>query len=52
MKKISFASMMLAVLLGSCSNESIPGVGQEAESNDLVPVSLGLNMGQADVSVT
>lgn len=52
MKKISFASMMLAVLLGSCSNESIPGVGQEPESNGLVPVSLGLNMGQADVSVT
>lgn len=42
--------MMLAVFLGSCSNETIPGVEQGAE--DLVPVSLGLNMSQADVSVT
>ena len=52
MKKISFAALMVAVALSSCSNEPLPGVDQEAESNDLVPVSLGLNMGQADVEVT
>lgn len=52
MKKISFASLMLAVFLGSCSNDSVPVVEQEVESGDLVPISLGLNMGQADVSVT
>lgn len=52
MKKISFASLMLAVFLGSCSNDSVPVVEQEVEGGDLVPISLGLNMGQADVSVT
>lgn len=50
MKKISFAALMVAVALSSCSNEPLPGVDQEG--NDLVPVSLGLNMGQADVEVT
>lgn len=52
MKKISLASLMLVVLLSACSNEPIPTVDQETESNELVPVSLGLNMSQADVEVT
>lgn len=51
MKKISFAALMVAVVLSSCSNDSIPSVDQEVDSNALVPVSLGLNMSQADVEV-
>lgn len=51
MKKVFYASVLGAVILSSCSNESVPCV-DEPNVQGLEPVALGLNMSYANVETT
>ena len=51
MKKVFYASVLGAVVLSSCSNDSVPCV-DEPNVQGLEPVALGLNMSYANVETT